>query len=118
MHEMAFATNLYEQVMGIVQSQGPLTVKKIELEVGALQLVAPEAFEMAWEAVRADTPLAEAALHITEIKSSARCRHCERVFEPAIDNYLCPNCGQADAELLAGNDIILKSLVCEKEDST
>jgi Zn finger protein HypA/HybF involved in hydrogenase expression len=38
------------------------------------------------------------------------------VFEPAIDNYLCPNCGQADAEFLAGNDIILKSLVCEKED--
>lgn len=116
MHEMALASNLYDQVIRIAQDQGPLTVTKIEVEIGALQLVVPEAFEMAWEAVRADTPLAGAALHITEIKSSARCRHCQRVFEPAMDNYLCPGCGQADAELLAGNDIILKSLVCEKED--
>ena len=97
MHEMAIATDLYDQVIGIVQSQGPMTVQEIEIEIGALQLVVPEAIQMAWEAIREDTPLAGAVLRITEVKPSARCRQCGRVFEPEIAYYRCPDCGQGRA---------------------
>ena len=33
-----------------------------------------------------------------------------------MDNYLCPGCGQADVEIVAGDDIMLTSVVGQVED--
>lgn len=113
MHEAAIADALIEQVLTHVERHGAVRVREIALEAGAVQLVAPEALELAFAAAAEGTPAQGARLHIVEVPAVARCNPCGREFAPEIDWYVCPHCGQADVEIVAGNDIILKSLVCD-----
>ena len=85
-------------------------VEEVELEIGALQLVVPEALEMAFEAVRQDTVAAGARLVQHEVEARAKCNECGHVYAAAIDCFQCPQCGKADFEIECGRDIILKSV--------
>ncbi|HOO16161.1 MAG: hydrogenase maturation nickel metallochaperone HypA [Phycisphaerae bacterium] len=117
MHEMAIAASLVEHVLEVAQQNGAARVSAIELEIGALQLVVPEALELAFQAVTQGTLAEGATLKVTEIKAVAECRLCSTRFEAKIDDYLCPQCRQADVRLVAGNDILLKSITCEVQQS-
>jgi hydrogenase nickel incorporation protein HypA/HybF len=117
MHEMAIAASVVEHVLDVARRSGAVRVTVVELEIGALQLVVPEALQMAFEAATQGTLAEGAELKIIFVPAAAECRHCATRFEPHIDNYLCPNCQQADVRLVAGNDILLKSLDCETTQS-
>ena len=110
MHEMSLATELIHQVLGLVDQYKLTELDKVEIEVGVLRQVVPEAMHIAWETLSEGTPAEGSKLILTETKASAECRQCSCVFEPEIDNYLCPECGQANIEIQIGNEIILKSL--------
>jgi hydrogenase nickel incorporation protein HypA/HybF len=117
MHEMSIAEGILQTVLAAAKQSGARRVERIELSVGQMRLVVPEALEMAWRAVSEGTIAAGAAMDVTEVPLAARCRHCDRQFAPRIDDYLCPGCGQADVEITAGDDIILTSIACEVEEN-
>ena len=96
---------------------GAQRVERVELIVGQMRLVVPEALVMAWQVISEGTIAAGAELAVVETPMEARCRQCGQEFAPQIDNYLCPACGQADVDIFAGDDIILKSVVCETDGS-
>ena len=56
----------------------------------------------------------KAKLHIVEERVLAVCRGCGCLFVPDLTefNFQCPQCQQSDARIIAGNDIMLVSLVC------
>ena len=115
MHEMSIADGVLRAVLDAVGPCGARRVDRVELAVGQMRLVVPEALVMAWQVVSEGTIAAGAELAIVEMPMEARCRRCGRQFAPRIDSYLCPGCGLADVEILAGDDIILKSVVCDVE---
>lgn len=110
MHEMAIAVELQRQVEHAAAQHGAAQVDGVSVEIGTLRLVVPEALEMAWRACIEGTSLEGAALDMIEVAPEARCRACSARFAPRIDDYACPRCGAADPEILAGNDIILKTI--------
>lgn len=117
MHELSIANSLLEQIHLTVAAQpAPVRVTQVEIEVGTLKLVVPDSLQLAWEALRMDTEFAATTLVIHEVKARGRCRSCAEEFPLAVDNYLCPQCGTANPEIVAGNDIVLKCLVCETDD--
>ena len=77
-----------------------------------MRLVVPEALELAWQVACEGTPAAGAALTVTDVPPAARCCVCGRKVEPTIDNYLCPGCNEADVEICAGDDNVLKTVTC------
>ncbi len=114
MHEMSIAVSMLDGVLQAAARAGAVRVEAIEVEIGAMKLVVPEALQAAWEAVRADTLADEAVLKIEEISAWAECRQCGRRFEPDIAySFLCPDCNRADVEIVRGNDIVLKSVICQ-----
>jgi len=115
MHEMSIADGVLRAVLDAAGGCGGRRVERVELAVGEMRLVVPEALEMAWQVVSEGTIAAGAELAVVETPMEARCRRCGRQFAPRIDNYLCPGCGLADVDILAGDDIILKSVVCDVE---
>ena len=117
MHEMAIAASVVEHVLDVARRSGAVRVAAVELEVGVLQLIVPEALELAFQAATQETLAQGAELKITVAPAAAECRQCSTRFEPEIDNYLCPRCQQADVRLVAGNDILLKSVMCEMPES-
>lgn len=116
MHEMSIAMALLEQLDRLAKENHATRVSEVEVTCGVMQQVVPEALQWAFEAQSAGTLAAGAELRIEEEPLGARCRGCGLEFTPTIESFECPNCGQADAELLAGQDIMLKSVVCETED--
>ncbi len=110
MHEMSLATELIGQVLRLMAEHNLAKVDEVEVEVGVLRQVMPEAMHLAWETVSEDTPAEGSKLKLDEIAVSAECRNCSFVFQPEIDNFVCPQCGQADIRIEIGNEVVLKSL--------
>jgi hydrogenase nickel incorporation protein HypA/HybF len=112
-HELSIAMEIVRQAVDIAAQHGADRVEEVEVQVGVLRQVQEDALRMSFEAAGEGTPAEKARLVMTEEKLAAICRACECQFEPEFDNFVCPRCGLADTRLVAGNDIILKSIVCQ-----
>lgn len=114
MHEMSIAMSLLDGVLDAARDAGAIRVERVELEVGALQLIVSEALETAWEVVREGTAAERAELSVREIPVVAECRFCGHRFEPDVMySFQCPGCNQANVKIVGGDEIILKSVICE-----
>lgn len=112
MHEMSIATELLEQVLHVAKNHDAKIIESVDVSCGEQRMVVLEALHIAWEAVTEGTLAAGATLTLTEQAMAATCRLCFERFRPAIDDYRCPRCGEADVDIVEGNDIILQSVVC------
>lgn len=114
MHEMSLAVSLIERVQAEAAKGGLSRVSRVSLEVGSLQSVEPELLQEAFSVV-AEGTLAEGAVLEMEVREAqALCHACGSKFEPAYFHYACPACGKADAEILGGRDLFLRSLSGEE----
>lgn len=116
MHELSIAAEMIRQLEGLAEEHGAVRIVEVEVVCGLMRQVVPEALQTAFEVVSAGTVAAGARLKISEQSLTARCRACEREFEPTLESFRCPACGQADVEMTGGHDILLKSVVCETAD--
>jgi len=116
MHEAAIATAIIDQAVAAAAQHDVARICRIEIELGAMQQVVPEALGSAFEAASKGNLAEGAELKLTTVKAVARCRVCDCRFEPRIEelSFLCPQCKHADVQIVAGNQITLKSLECEQ----
>ena len=115
MHEMSIATALVDQVLAVGRENDAVRVVEVEVELGEMQQVAPEAREVAFAAVTSGTMAEGATLTLNEKAIRARCRKCGGEFSAQVDMYACPQCQLADVEIIEGDDILLRSVVCDQE---
>ena len=115
MHEMSIAIQLVDQVVEVARQHNVLRVEAVEVEVGRMQMVVPEALETAFSVATEGTQLEGAQLRIVEQEIEAVCRGCNHGYKPSIDCFVCPECGQASARIVSGNEIVLSSVICETE---
>ena len=115
-HEMPIAVDIVDRAVGVAREHGAIRIEKVEVQVGAMRQVVPEALELAFSVASEGTLAQGAELCISEEKLEAVCRNCECRFSPEIDRFLCPQCDQANARIVAGNDIILRTVVCEADE--
>jgi len=117
MHEMSIAEGLIQSVLAAANQHNATRIQRVEIDVGQMRLIVPEAMRLAWQVITEGTIAAGSELTVIEIPMTARCKKCGRKFAPKIDEYLCPDCGQADVDILTGDDIILKSVVCDSNEN-
>jgi hydrogenase nickel incorporation protein HypA/HybF len=111
-HELSIAVELVGQIIEAAENNQLPRVDEVELETGILRQVVPEIMQTAFREATRETIANEARLIITEIKAKAQCNRCSLVFEPLVDDFSCPECQIADAKVLQGDKIILKSVSC------
>jgi hydrogenase nickel incorporation protein HypA/HybF len=109
MHELSIALSMIDEVeqQPAAQAGG---VRSIRVKIGALSGVDAEALRFAWEIARAGTPLAETQLDIEQVPLRVRCPQCGRTRAPEIQSIACPDCADAEQEILAGQELELTSL--------
>jgi hydrogenase nickel incorporation protein HypA/HybF len=115
MHEMSIAMQLLEQMLEIAGQHEAVRIQEAEVQLGVMREVVPEAMQMAFAAASAGTIAEGAVLRLSEERIVAVCGVCDCLFTPRQTCFLCPQCNQADARIVAGNDIILKSMICQTE---
>lgn len=117
MHEMAIASEITDCLLRIAREHEATRVGEVEVEVGRMRQVVPEALEMAFEAAVAGTVAEGAALKIVEIDVTAVCNGCGEKYRPDIDiSFVCPGCGLADPKIIAGDDIVVRNITCDVDE--
>lgn len=116
MHEMSIAWELLSQLESIAAENAVERIESVSVAAGVLRGVVPEAMQMAFAEASKGTCAEDARLLLEIVPAEARCRLCEARFTPKPDSYLCERCGQADVELVAGDDIVLTSITCQQSE--
>lgn len=117
MHELAIAEAILQQVLSLAEQHQAQKIQEVELLVGEMRQVVPEALETAFDAVTRGT-LAQGA-KLTQIHEclQLQCRQCGQSFPARQQDLQCPGCGQADVKITGGRDIILKSVILDREET-
>jgi hydrogenase nickel incorporation protein HypA/HybF len=106
MHELAITESLVE---AISDRFGSVRILRVQLEIGKLSGVMPDALRFCFDLSTEGTPLANARLEIVETPGRARCVTCgiEATFDDPI--ALCA-CGSANLEFLSGRELKIREV--------
>ena len=113
MHELSIATQMIETVLAVAAEHRATRIEKVIVEIGVMRLVVPEILETAFDLAAKGTMAEGARLEAREVPLQVKCRQCGRSYQAEFDNFLCPGCGKADIDIVSGNEIVLKSVVCQ-----
>jgi hydrogenase nickel incorporation protein HypA/HybF len=110
MHELALA----DAVVAIAaEHAGGRRVTTVEVKVGRLRQVVPDALAFAFELVAEGTPVEGATLELVEVPARVACSACEA--ETEVDRFplACGRCGSLAVAVVAGEECHVESLEIE-----
>ncbi|MFH7596828.1 hydrogenase maturation nickel metallochaperone HypA [Streptomyces racemochromogenes] len=113
MHEMSIAMAVVDQVAEAAQAGAARSVSRVELEIGELAGVVPDALAFSFGLACTATPLEGAELVTRTVAARARCATCAGEWAAGMPPDLsCPGCGKATAvELLSGRELRILRVV-------
>jgi hydrogenase nickel incorporation protein HypA/HybF len=111
-HELAIA----EAIVAIASAHADgARVERVEVKVGHLRQVVPDALTFAFQLVTDGTALAGAELVLEEVPAAGRCRACAAETDFLELPMTCAACGSFDLELLRGEELLVDALVLTRE---
>ena len=112
MHELSLA----DAVVTIARDHARgRRVTGVDVKVGRLRQVVPEALEFAFELVAAGTEVEGAELRVEHVTVRVRCARCDAESEAPEFPLACAECGSLDVEVVAGDELLVESLELEEE---
>lgn len=105
-HEMAITQDVVTTVAERCQGR---RVEQVTMVIGRLSGVVADSVAFCFELCTMGTDLEGATLEIVDVVGRARCRDCANVVELLDFIALCP-CGSADLEVLAGEELAIRSV--------
>jgi hydrogenase nickel incorporation protein HypA/HybF len=112
MHELSIAQAVFEIASRHAQGR---QVHRVEVRVGHLRQVVPDALAFAFELVCAGTVLEGSELAIEEVPAHGRCRACGARTTMDAFPLQCARCGDLDMELLGGEELLVDALELEEK---
>jgi hydrogenase nickel incorporation protein HypA/HybF len=112
MHEMSLMSEIIQIVSEDAVARGFKKVDKIDLIVGDLSNVLPDALELAFIFFQRQEDSiidADAKLHIIREAAKARCQTCDCEFNPDYKIALCPRCNLPGSLLVSGETFRVES---------
>lgn len=103
MHELALAADVIDTVC---RRAGGARVIRVQLEVGKLAAVLPDAIRFCFDLASEGTAAEGARLEILEVAGRARCRQCSGELELERAFGRCA-CGSSDLEWLSGEQLTI-----------
>jgi hydrogenase nickel incorporation protein HypA/HybF len=111
MHEASIVESLIELVRQNVSDVG--SVRRVNVSVGLLSGVSPDAMQFYFEIMRPDALNSEAELVVSLEPLLAHCRNCGRDHSLDETAWLCPACGAGALTFLNGDELDLRSVEVE-----
>jgi hydrogenase nickel incorporation protein HypA/HybF len=110
MHELALLKELCALAVAAAQEQGASHIHRLELRVGELGGVHPDALRQAFAVVAATAPWQTTELQLDVVPTRCFCSHCAQAFSPLDVIHACPECGAISRQVLQGRDLELVAL--------
>jgi len=110
MHELGVTESVLKLVVDEAERAGATKVTGVCLALGEFASIVVDAVEFYWAFVTKATIAEGATLTWRRLPAEARCWSCEHVYRPAERDLTCPQCGGAQALLLAGEEFRVESI--------
>jgi hydrogenase nickel incorporation protein HypA/HybF len=88
-------------------------VTSVEVRIGRLRQVVPDALEFAFGLVAAGTNVEGAALAVEHVPARVACAGCGEETEAADFPIACALCGSLDVEVIAGDELLVEAIELE-----
>ena len=118
MHEVAIMEEAVKLAVEAARSAGTRRVLRLQLRVGQLSGVVPEAMRFAFDIVCRDTIAAGAVLEIESVPITCWCANCNAEF--FCEGFLneCPRCFKLSREVRHGRELEIASVEFEDDVET
>lgn len=110
MHEMSIAQGIIDLCS---EHAGGRRVKSLEVEIGELSTVVPEAIEFCFEACSRGTLLEGSQLNIERIPGRGECQDCGMETPLAELFGACQSCGSCRVVIIAGEEMRVREIEVE-----
>ena len=111
MHELSIAVSIIEMVEEEIERRGGVRVYAVNLKVGGLSGVVPQALEASYEIAAENTALKGSQLRIEHVPVIVYCPDCDTQRElRSIQDFTCPECGIPTPEVVHGKELEVVSL--------
>ena len=110
MHELSLTSNLLD----IIEEQSITNkfsdVHIVQLEIGYLSCISPDALELCFNVAKRDTVAKNANLEIKRILGRVQCRTCKTTFQVTELLTPCPECDSLGHDVVDGNSLKITNL--------
>lgn len=107
MHELSITQGIIDLCL---EHAGGRRVRSLQVEIGELGSVVPEAVEFCFEACSRETLLEGARLNIIRVPGMGRCRECGQET-PLAELYApCRHCGGNRVTVMAGEELRVREI--------
>jgi hydrogenase nickel incorporation protein HypA/HybF len=107
MHELTVVENLLR--LALQHGEG-VPVTDLYIVIGQLSSFVDESVQFYWDIISEGTPAAGARLHFQRVAAEMQCNDCGQQYRLREDQFVCPNCGSSNIQLLCGNEFYLDSI--------
>jgi hydrogenase nickel incorporation protein HypA/HybF len=112
MHELSIASAVLDVVERHAEGR---PVSRVELKVGHLRQVVPQALEFAWQLVAEGTVADGAELAMEEVPATVRCARCGAESTLTAFPARCAACGSLDTDVTGGDELLVDALELQEE---
>jgi hydrogenase nickel incorporation protein HypA/HybF len=113
MHELAVTESIIEIVLRHARQAGATRVTRIDLLIGDLSSIVDDSVQFYFDMISKGTIAEGARLAFNRVPGRFRCWDCQATFAPDGRAYLCPECGGARVEVVAGREFRVESIEVE-----
>lgn len=110
MHELGICEKIVQVALSTAQNAGAEKVIKVRVKAGAMRHIVPDLMSRYFEFLTKDTIASEAKLEITTVPARAKCKGCGSEYEAKNFEFVCPECGKNEPELLSGMELFLEDI--------
>lgn len=110
MHEMSIAEGIVDIALQTLAANNGTIIHAIQLRLGVMSGVEPEALQFCFAAVTKHTAAAEAVLQIEMIPLRGKCLDCDCEFSVADYVFKCPHCESLAIQTITGRELQVASI--------
>ena len=114
MHELSIVVGIVEIAEKAIENQPAYSIVKIDLEIGTMAGVIPEALDLAWDSAIIGSSLEKAVRNIEWIQAIAQCDDCSTEFNILALYDPCPKCGSFYSTIKKGKELRVKTIDIEQ----
>ena len=111
MHEYSVAQSILD--IALRHADGAKRISNIYLVIGQLSSFVDESVQFYWEMMSKETIAAGSTLHFRRIPAQLHCRSCQKSYGLDGKHAVCPSCGGADVEVIAGDEFFVEAIDIE-----
>lgn len=114
MHELAVTESLLEIAIRHALAQNARSITDLYLVLGQWSSIVDDSVQFYWDIISAGTIAKGATLHFRRVQVFLTCQDCGKEYQPAPEEFACPNCGGTNAKVKTGEEFHLEAIDVEE----